>query len=175
MDNTQRERNDSDSRRTYGKMGLSFLAGLLSGRTLFRNRTDNDNGRKRHPIRTIFIIIIVFLLLRSGCNKLKNNPTDSFTKIKWPDNEIASLLPIPESNIGEISSETADGFSVEIGKISKEQFYEYVEKCKEKGFVVDYYRASTYYSAQDEFGNDLRISYDEDNNCMWIHASEKDD
>ena len=98
----------------------------------------------------------------------------NMAEFQWPDSDIAALLPVPESNIGSISREAADGFSIYIGETTREQYNQYVNKCKEAGFAVDYRKGDDYYYADNDSGYDLTLRY-EGNNIMYIRIDEPDD
>lgn len=90
--------------------------------------------------------------------------------LHWPKSEIASLLPIPKSNIGNISTDTAEGCYIYVGDTSKDDFNTYADECSESGFSVDYERGDTFYHAKDQIGNQLSLSY-QGNNVMAIHIT----
>lgn len=92
-------------------------------------------------------------------------------EFQWPESEIASLLPVPESNIGNIVWEASYGFVIYVGETSKEQYDAYVDKCKEKGFTVDYSAGDDFYYADNATGYHLNLKY-EGNNTMWVRIDE---
>lgn len=92
----------------------------------------------------------------------------------WPKSEVAALLPIPESSVGKISSDSADGCFIYVGKMSVDDFNAYVDKCVEKGFVVDYERGDKFYYADDENGNHISLTY-QGNNVISIEIKKSDD
>jgi RNA polymerase subunit RPABC4/transcription elongation factor Spt4 len=77
----------------------------------------------------------------------------------WPNSDLAALLPVPESTVGKISSDTSDRFYLYVGESPLDDFNSYVDKCAEAGFTVDYDRGEKYYHAEDEQGNKLSIQY----------------
>ena len=95
--------------------------------------------------------------------------SEEYNEIQWPDSEIAKLVPVPESNIGEIISDSEDGFYIYISKTSRKDYNAYVEGCKDKGFTVDYSRSDDFYSANDKKGFRLSLSYDDDEQVMCIN------
>lgn len=81
-------------------------------------------------------------------------------QITWPDSEPAILLPVPVSTKGKINSESSKEFSVYIGDTSKDEFEEYVVKCKEKGFAEDFSKAEKQYKAENADGYKLSVGYE---------------
>lgn len=89
------------------------------------------------------------------------NAYNIYGEFKWPDSEIAKLLPVPKSDYGVVDWENSDGFVANIANTSVEDFNEYISACKEKGFTVDYQAGDDFYYANDEGGNKLALNYKE--------------
>lgn len=122
--------------------------------------------------RILALILAMFLLLSLGaCGENKGNNT----KLSWPTTGVGNLLPKPESETGEISSESEKLFSVDIAETSMDSFKKYVEDCKEKGFTVDYSGTTDSYVAKDNNGNSLSILYYADEEKMSIMVSVPND
>ncbi|MGI6510162.1 MAG: DUF6591 domain-containing protein [Erysipelotrichaceae bacterium] len=85
----------------------------------------------------------------------------------WPNSDIASLLPVPDSSVGKIVIESPDYFSVYIGAMSKDDYNVYVNECYEKGFSLKYYKGDDYYYGNNEEGYEVNIQY-EGNNVVYI-------
>lgn len=96
---------------------------------------------------------------------------EEFSEFQWPDSEIARLLPVPESTIGSISWEASYGFVIYVGETTKDQYDNYIEQCKDKGFTVDYRKGDDYYYADNEYGYQLTLRYEEDE-TMFIRIDE---
>ena len=117
------------------------------------------------------VCLCLCLLLALGCVGCGNSATEGFAEILWPTtNEVVSRLPVPETTFGEISSEQADYFSVDLGNVTVTQFNAYVSACQEKGFTVDYSKSSGSFSAYDAEGYYVWVNYDSDNSIMDIMA-----
>ena len=72
---------------------------------------------------------------------------------KWPTTGIATLLPEPNLEYGKIMSESSDYFAIDLYFAEEKDFEDYVDKCKDKGFTVDYSLTSSHFSAKDANGN----------------------
>ena len=94
-------------------------------------------------------------------------------EIKWPESIAGKMLPVPISKIGKFSYEYEDNFFVYVGETSLDDFKEYVHKCSDKGFVVDYKKGDDYYYADNQDGYNLSLNY-EVNNIMTIKISPPD-
>lgn len=113
-----------------------------------------------------FLLVCIMLLSVTACGG--SDPTEGFTEILWPTSPLVSRLPVPESTFGEISSESADYFSVDIGNVTQAQFNAYVAACQEAGFTVDYSKSSSSFSAYDEEGYYVWVYYEPDDGIMDI-------
>ena len=92
----------------------------------------------------------------------------------WPKSEIASLLPIPKSAVGKVTTDTADNCYIYIGETKREDFNTYADDCSSQGFSVDYERGDSFYNAKDENGNQLSVSY-QGNEVMTIQIRKSDE
>ncbi len=95
-------------------------------------------------------------------------------EIYWPKSDIANLLPIPKSTIGNIQWESDSGFLIYLGNTSIEEFNQYSDACAEKGFNVDYSRGDKYYYADNSDGYYISLNY-EGYNIMKINIDAPDD
>lgn len=87
----------------------------------------------------------------------------------WPTSEVAARLPIPESSIGKVTYDSAEGFRVYVGDTTVDDYDAYVELCKSVGFAVDYNKGDRYYRAYNVEGYYISLSY-EGFNTMLINA-----
>lgn len=124
-----------------------------------------------------FIIVVVCLFIVFGIKSLISNVSESIKKSEehsqeyiWPDSNLSKMLPQPETKTGMIEFDREDLFKLVLYDSSKEEFNDYVSKCKEKGFTVDYdtYESdiSVTYSACNAANKDYKLTvefYKEDN------------
>lgn len=73
-------------------------------------------------------------------------------EIKWPNNDLTKRIPKPNSLIGNIRWNNSENFGVYIDDITAEEYEEYVDKCIEAGFSIDYSRGEKTFSATDADG-----------------------
>ena len=114
--------------------------------------------KKKKPIykRWWFYVIVVIAAI-AVISSISGNKSE---KIKWDDIILSEQLPEPPKKNGKINDNTAEALSVEIYKISDNQFNNYVEACKAKGFTVD--SESDYSSSYDAYnaaGYKLSLGY----------------
>lgn len=78
---------------------------------------------------------------------------------KWPDSDLGKILPVPDSDYGEISWENSSGFFIIVGNTTVEQTQEYGLRCRDAGFDVDYSKGDTYYQADNKDGYHVSVFY----------------
>ena len=106
----------------------------------------------------VILVIIIRSIISSVVGSVKKNQERKVT-YKWPTTGVAALLPEPDLEYGKIINDSADYFSIELYFAEKSDFDKYVDKCKEKGFIVGYQSADTMYVAKDDKGNKLDVKY----------------
>ncbi len=118
--------------------------------------------------RVLSIVCAAALVLSfSGCgNKV------STREIKWPESDLATMLPEPTTLRGEILKNNYELFSVDISKSSEDDYEEYVEACKDKGFTVDAEEGEEKYSAFNEDGYRLQLTYHSSGKYFEIELNE---
>lgn len=138
-------------------------------------------GKKKGKLGKVILIIVLLVVMASvvsrctAARRYAKMTEKTYTEIRWPDSEIASLIPVPKSSIGEIISDSADGFAVYIAETSKEDYEEYIDGCKEVGFVIDYNRSDNHYTANNVDGYSLSLSYDEEEEVMRVSMDEPEE
>ena len=118
--------------------------------------TESEKGKKKKPIflrwwfvlLVIIVVGIIALFIKGGSEK-----------IVWDDLILGDILPEPPAKRGEIHVNVMDELWVDIASLSDKQFVEYVEACKEKGFVVDSVSNSSSYDAYNEEGYKLSLDH----------------
>ncbi len=90
---------------------------------------------------------------------LSCNAPEEMTEIKWPTNGVGSKLPKPKSTKGNVQSDSSELYSVHIADMTKDDYNDYVEQCKNAGFDVDYNKIETYFSAENKDGYSISVDY----------------
>jgi hypothetical protein len=78
----------------------------------------------------------------------------------WPAMGLATLIPVPDTSIGTINIDSSTQFNAYIGDMSIDSYNAYVNKCIEKGFVVDYNKDDKLFYADNADGISLRLEYE---------------
>ena len=91
-----------------------------------------------------------------------------YDDIEWPDSTVAKLIPKPKSMVGKIAFDSEDWLDVEIANTSNDDYKAYVKKCKELGYVENYFSTEDSYTADNKNGYGIIIEIDNDNHVMEI-------
>lgn len=118
----------------------------------------------------LFLTGLISISIFAGCGngEITSDSKDLNSKFKWPERGIATLLPKPESENGEILWEYSDSFSVDVYNCSMEDFDKYTNDCYYEGFSVDYNKSDTYYYGDNSDGYSLSVTLNTDDNIMNI-------
>ena len=80
-------------------------------------------------------------------------------ELTWPKTGLATMLPTPEKMRGEIRENSDDSFLVRLEGISQDDYWVYLEACKEAGYTVDAQQdLSDSYEAYSEDGYALKLT-----------------
>ena len=109
------------------------------------------------------VLIVPYMLLFSVGSEYKDAE-----RINWSELIMGEVIPEPASNLGEVYLNSDDYLSVEIVKLSAEQYKEYLTVCKDKGFTVDSDQSDTLYDAYNKDGYKLHLYYYEGENELDI-------
>ena len=101
----------------------------------------------------ILLFALTCLLALSACGIGQGE------KYAWSDIRLHEMLPVPHSNRGEIHDNSDESLDIDVFRFSAEEYSDYVDDCKEKGFVVDADSSSDRYEAYNQDGYKLALSY----------------
>lgn len=90
---------------------------------------------------------------------------------EWSKSDLAKLIPVPETTIGKVKSDTSSNLYVYVGNTSIGTYNTYVNTCMESGFTIDYSKSENNFYAYDPNHNHLAVKY-EDNQVMSIHLTQ---
>lgn len=80
------------------------------------------------------------------------------------------MIPVPETTIGKIQSDSSSNLLIYINITSKDVHNAYVNECMELGFVIEYNKSENNYHAYDIHHHSLSVKY-EGNQIMSIHLT----
>jgi len=125
----------------------------------------------------VIIMLLSVMLLYTACsdkkvgtntNSVSTTEAVVYEEFTWPTSTLGAMLPVPESNKGEVTLETSEFIMIDVGEYSQQQFDTYVDNCFKKGFSVDYHKTSYLYSAYNNDKYRVQIMFNEDTKLMDI-------
>ena len=95
-------------------------------------------------------------------------------ELKWPTNGPAASFPKPNSTLGKVEWERENGFLIYVGKMTIEDYGDYINACSDAGYNIDYEKGNKYYRADNSDGLSLSLTY-EGFNVVCIRVDEYKD
>ena len=80
-------------------------------------------------------------------------------EMSWPTNDLVSLIPPLDITVGKLSIDEPDYLFFYAGKVTLDEYTEYVDKCIKMGFTNEESRSKRYFSALNDAGDELTVSY----------------
>lgn len=107
----------------------------------------------------ILAIFVCGIFLIRACNHREES-----VKFIWSDMVLGEWLPIPPKDRGEVHENSLEELWVDIHDISQKQYADYMQACKECGFIVDavLYNASYEAYNQEGYKVSLNLGYGEE-------------
>ena len=114
-------------------------------------------------LSALFLTILFIISCITACG----NPDAE--EIDWINIRLGDVLPEPQSNLMEITSNDKDWLCVHIYDISENDYYEYVRLCEEeKGFTIEAKSIGDSFYAYNQQGYDLSLMYDDQDQVLRI-------
>lgn len=79
--------------------------------------------------------------------------------IVWPSSKVADLIPVPDSDYGNISSSSDSCLIIYIGNMTIDDYAEYVNECIKKGFDQKMSQTDEHYHADNKDGYHVQVEY----------------
>ncbi|GEM_PF-6834862 len=92
-----------------------------------------------------------------------------FAEIIWPDKGIGAMAPAPSSTIGEVVYNIEEAYCAYVAESSREDYLAYIEACKAHGFNQQISEWGDYFTANDENGNTIIVTY-QGNNSFYVNV-----
>ena len=112
---------------------------------------------KKNGIR-VLAAVVAFVLFIPYFN-LSNVADNKGTPFEWNDIVLSEMLPTPDSTVGEIHSNSQTELMLDVHGISEAQFNDYINACKEKGFTIEADLSGISFTAYNQDGYRLSLSY----------------
>lgn len=92
------------------------------------------------------------------------------SEIAWEELFLMEVLPIPESNAGNIETNSEEEMTVHVANISANQYADYINACKEHGFTLDVTTRNDTFEAFLADGHKLNLEYEEGRRTMSVEV-----
>lgn len=78
----------------------------------------------------------------------------------WDYTSLSKKIPVPKSTKGKVESNSSNYYTFYAAEMTLDDFNDYVEELKNKGFDLDHYRNEKSYSAKNKDGYEVNVSYE---------------
>lgn len=130
-----------------------------------KNAPGGKKGKKSGLL--IAVVVVALIAVIGGISSCGGGEKDE--KLEWPTTGLATMLPKPSSDKGEVHTNSDDTFWADVEEYSQSDFETYVEQCKEKGFTVEAENNALGYEAYSEDGAHLILTYLDSSEEMSIN------
>lgn len=127
------------------------------------------------------LLVVGIIFSMAACGQKTNPPVlesepeeMEFAEFQWPDTDIAKLMPVPKSTIGNINWSQDYGFVIYVAETSLDDYAAYVKECEALGFTSECRKGDDYFYADNEDGYHVALNYQE-GDVMFIRIDEPKD
>ena len=142
------------------------------------NNTISEENNPKKPVHkkwwfwVVATVIVIGIIGNLGGN---NSQKVDIEKFKWENIALSEVLPEPPSNKGSNLMNTEQYLSIDIHDVSKSDYKDYVDACRDKGFTVDLNETSDFYSASNKTGYKIMLYYYDDDEKLSINLTAPSD
>lgn len=127
------------------------------------------------------LIVMGIIFSMVACDQKTDPPALSsepeemeFAEFQWPDTDIAKLMPVPKSTIGNINWSQDYGFVIYVAETSLDDYAAYVKECEALGFTLECRKGDDYFYADNADGYHVALNYQE-GDVMFVRIDEPKD
>lgn len=129
-----------------------FIASYLYGMNILKSERSNI-----HRLLAFLGFLLIIVFIRMPVHKTVNPKT--VTIYTWPSEGLATLIPQPPTEFGEIDRNDAETFEIDTYQVTDTQYKEYINACSEKGYTVEVSSNSISHTAYNDQGYRLSLTY----------------
>lgn len=152
-----------------GEVGAVVVSMLAIGLTVVGILIKRQVIKVKKPWLSMLAIILSFVLVLPYFSFFGSD-TSAKEKYNWDEVVLAELLPQPSSPYGEIISNSEDYLSMDVTETTKEQYTSYITACEGKGFTIDKESTESNFTAFNDKGYKLSLSYYDYSSEMHINV-----
>lgn len=114
------------------------------------------------------IIVVLFIVARIASCAGMGKSKDEVRTFTWPTSGIATELPKPKTNKGEINSNSDDHFYATLQEVVPSDYDDYIKACKDEGYTDFSGEGTDYFKAKAPSGAELSLSFDSGDKTLSI-------
>ena len=129
-----------------------FVASYLYGMNILKSERQN-----MHRLLALIGFLLIIVYIRTPVHKTVNAKT--ITTYTWPSDGLATYIPQPPTEFGEIEKNDASTFSISTYQVTDAQYKEYISACSKEGYTVEISDNSISHTAYNDEGYKLSLTY----------------
>lgn len=146
--------------------GTSIQAGTET--TKMNVTTKNEKAKKPIYKKWWFWLIVVLIVIGIAGSFGDDTSSQEASEFNWNNISLGIMIPEPNSNLGKNLINDINYLSIDVVNISIDDFNEYVNECREKGFTNDVSETDVYFNASNAEGYSLMLYYTESDEELSI-------
>ena len=124
-------------------------------------------GKKKWPMIVGIIVVLLIVTRIASCAGMGKSK-DEIKTFTWPTSGIATELPKPKTNKGEISSNSDDYFDATLQEVTHSDYHDYIKACKDANYTDFSGEGTDYFEAKAPSGAELSLSFDSEDKTLNI-------
>ena len=152
-----------------GKVGAVIVSFLAIGFTVVGILMKRQVIKAKKTWLPLLSIILSFVLVLPYFSFFGSDAPGR-EKYNWEEVVLADILPQPVSPYGETISNSEDYLSMDVTETTQDQYKDYIAACESKGFTIDKESSDSNFSAFNETGYKLSLSYYDYSSEMHINV-----
>lgn len=124
-------------------------------------------GKKKWPMIVGIIVVLLIVTRIASCAGMGKSK-DEIKTFTWPTSGIATELPKPKTNKGEISSNSDDHFDATLQEVTHSDYHDYIKACKDANYTDFSGEGTDYFKAKAPSGAELSLSFDSEDKTLTI-------
>ena len=130
-------------------------------------------AKKKGPgcLGVIGIAVVVLVVVAVAGTMISNHQRETERANQtytWPSSGLAQLLPQPKDDKGEVTANSDARLAVTVRSTEEADYNDYLQQVKDKGFANEPVNDTNQYTAYDDKGNELELSFNADTKEMKI-------
>ncbi len=116
--------------------------------------------KRKKPFFLRWWFILLAIIIIAAINRhFSDSPKSNDKKVEWSEIKLGNIIPAPPTDKGTLRENSDEKLRVSFSDVSDDEYNNYLDACKDKGFIIDADKTSYSYKAYNSDGYYLDIHY----------------